>query len=301
MRARGLRFLVVILLACGAADGGAATVAAGRHWQISIDRIECEAATSRLFIGSRIRYLGPRGVVEAPVSQLVEGGGRTHSPRSLAWQGGSKPLAAWLSAGGLREVPANESGEVRFRFEVGENARELTFEFGDLDAIVLTRARAAGPADICAALRKPGQIQATRKTRAARVAGALSGVRVYREGYPCLPPVRGARRTVPAPHPPYLPEQLLVFGRGFLPNARQVGLPMGIAAAQSYAYGGLDDLGAYETAARRAVAADYPAYGRGLAPESTARYFAFNWGVQKAASGNEMLSIGIYAVRPCPK
>lgn len=294
-----MRVFPALVLLSAAANVGAA-VGSGRHWQASIDSIECEAAAARVFIGTRIRYLGPSGVVEAPVSQLVEGGGRTHAPKSLAWQGGSKPLAAWLSAGGLRDLPANEAGDVRFRFEVGENARELKFEFGDLDAIVLTRARAAGPADICAALLKPGQIQATRKTRAARVAGALSGVRVYREGFPCLPPARGARRTVRAPHPPYLPEQLLVFGRGFLPNARQVGLPMGIAAAQSYAHGGLDDLGAYETAARQAVSADYPAYGRGLAPESTARYFAFNWGVQRAASGNDMVSIGIYAIRPCP-
>ncbi len=289
MPVRALRFLVPVLLACQAADGSAAPAAAGRHWEISIDRIECEAAASRVLVGTRIRYVGPRGVAEAPISRLVDGDGRANAPTSLAWQGGSKPLAAWLSAGGLRDVPAGEAGEVRFRFEVGEAAKELTFEFGDIPAFSLTRTGGAG--GLCERLLKPSQLAAVR-TRRARVAES-PGFRIYRNVYPCLPASRGTVRTVEAQYPPQLPEQLLVFGRGYLPNARQVELPMGKAAAQSYVYAGAEELNAIETAARRALLEDFPQYAR-------AGYFAFNWGAQAAASGNRMYSIGIYAVRPCP-
>ena len=96
--------------------------------------------------------------------------------------------------------------------------------------------------------------------------------RVYRAGYPC----GAARRTTEADHPPYLPKQLLLLGRGFLP------------------YVGEDNLAAVEPAARQAMLADFPPYAMG-------KYFAFNWGSQKGASGNELYSIGIYEVRACPR
>jgi hypothetical protein len=98
---------------------------------------------------------------------------------------------------------------------------------------------------------------------------------------------------VAADYPPYLPKQLLLFGRGYLPSAREVALPMGRAPAQAYAYSGPDELKALEAAARKAIAADFPQYDK-------ARHFAFNWGVQKARSGNDLYSIGIYELRACP-
>ena len=58
-------------------------------------------------------------------------------------------------------------------------------------------------------------------------------------------------------------------------------------------YSGLDELNAVEDAARRAISADFPQYAGGA-------HFAFNWGVQKAASGNEMYSVGIYAIARLP-
>jgi hypothetical protein len=85
-----------------------------------------------------------------------------------------------------------------------------------------------------------------------------------------------------------------VLGRGYLPNARSIELPMGRAPAQSYAYAGVDDLKFIEDAARRALAADFPQY---RAP----RYFAFNWGVQRSQSGNEIFAVGVYDLRPCPE
>jgi hypothetical protein len=68
-----------------------------------------------------------------------------------------------------------------------------------------------------------------------------------------------------------------------------------VAPAQPYAFAGADDLAAVDDAARRALAADFPDYPIGD------KYFAFNWGVQKAQSGNEAYSVGIYELRPCPK
>ena len=68
---------------------------------------------------------------------------------------------------------------------------------------------------------------------------------------------------------------------------------MGRAAAQSYAYAGVDDLKAIEDAARGALGADFPQY---RAPQ----YFAFNWGVQRSPSGNELFAIGVYELRACP-
>ena len=73
---------------------------------------------------------------------------------------------------------------------------------------------------------------------------------------------------------------------------------MGKAPAQSYFYMGVDKLDAVENAARRLMAADFPEYRAGLA---ATKHFAFNWGMQKAQSGNALYSIGIYDVRPCPK
>jgi hypothetical protein len=118
-------------------------------------------------------------------------------------------------------------------------------------------------------------------------------MRVYRAAYPCKPEGSSAPRTIEAQYPPYLPEQLLVFGRGYLPSLRQVELPMGKAAVQTYAYTGRDDLEPFEAFAKRTVLADFPAFG--------ARHFAFNWGLQDAAHGNKVYSIGLYAPRACPK
>ncbi|HEX2333759.1 MAG TPA: hypothetical protein VHI32_11370, partial [Burkholderiales bacterium] len=116
-----------------------------------------------------------------------------------------------------------------------------------------------------------------------------STFRSFARGTPCNP-----SRTVAAEYPPYLPRQLLFFGRGYLPGVRQIELPMGRAPAQSYAYAGPDDLAAVEKAARQALRADFPQY------ESPSKYFAFNWGVQKTQSGNVAYSIGIYELRRCP-
>jgi hypothetical protein len=232
-------------------------------------------------------------VVEAPISRLVDGNGKPYVPKSLVWKAGGKQIAVLLAAGGLRQLPSAESGEVQLRFEVRDPAGVLQFEFGDLKACPLTRARTTAASGICDSLLKPAQIQPVRGSRPVRAAGAKTGVRAFRDGYPCLAPSKGPWRTIEAPHPPYLPEQLLVFGRGYLPNVRQIELPMGRAAAQSYPYAGLDELKAIEDAALRAMAADFPEYSSG------SKHFAFNWGIQKAASGNELYSVGIYAVRPC--
>jgi hypothetical protein len=293
MNASALGLLVPALLFCHAGDSRGSAVASGRNWQISIDGSACDAAGSLLTIGARIRYLGRGGVVEAPISQLVDGNGKPYLPKSLVWKGGGRPFAALLATGGLGPLQSAESVEVQLRFEVRDAAGDLQLEFGDVKAFPLTRKATSAKAGICASLLKPGQIQSVRRSRPVRIEGAKAGVRAFRDGYPCLPAPRAAWRMAEAQYPPYLPEQLLVFGRGYLPNARQIELPMGRAAAQSYSYAGLDDLKAIEDAARLAVVADFPAYASG------SKYFAFNWGVQKATSANEMYAVGIYAVRPC--
>jgi hypothetical protein len=294
MKLRAAGFLVPALLLCHPAHGAGSAPASGRNWQVSIESASCDAATSLVTVGARIRYLGTGGVVEAPISRLVDGNGKPYVPKSLVWKAGGKQIAVLLAAGGLRQLPSAESGEIQLRFEVRDPAGALQFEFGDIKAFPLTRARTAAGASICDSLLKPAQIQPVRGSRPTRAAGAKPGVRAFRDGYPCLAPAKGPWRTIEAPHPPYLPEQLLVFGRGYLPNVRQIELPMGRAAAQSYPYAGLDELKAIEDAALRAIAADFPEYASG------SKHFAFNWGIQKAASGNELYSVGIYAVRPCP-
>ncbi|HEV3008989.1 MAG TPA: hypothetical protein VGX52_08155 [Burkholderiales bacterium] len=279
-------FLLLAMVFCCAADGNAAAIASGRNWRLSIDRIECEAAESRLIIGTRIDYLGPRGPVEAPVIQLIDAEGRQYLPRSLVWRHGSKQLAAWLSSGGLSNIQSEYIGEMQLKFEVRGAAGDLKLEFGDIKALALTRKRTSA----CEGLLKPDQLQAARMSRPARAGSSKPGIRIYRAAYPCIP-----QRTSEAEYPPYLPRQLLLFGRGYLPNARQIELPMGRAAAQSYSYVGPDSLDAIEDAARRALMADFPEYGAG------SKYFAFDWGTQKAASGNELYSIAIYDLRTCPK
>ena len=284
--------LPALLLAAGiGCHAGASPIASGKHWQLSIDSIACEAAESRITLGTSIRYLGPKGVAEAPVSQLVDGNGKPYPPKTLAWKGGGKDLAAWLSAGGLKNVRQELESAVQLRFELRDAAGALQLEFGDIKAIPLTR---AAPKGLCEGLLKPAQIQAPRRPAPAHVDGSKLGFKVYRAAYPCAPGARAPMRSTEAQYPPYLPEQLLVFGRGYLPNLRQVQLPMGRAPAQSYAYTGPEELKAIEDAAQRAAAADFPQFG-------SAKHYAFNWGAQKAASGNDMYSIGFYAIRPCAK
>jgi hypothetical protein len=278
---------------CHAACCDAAAVASGRNWRISVDSIECRPAESLLVIGTRIRYLGPKGPVEAPVSRLVDGEGKQYLPKSLVWKSGSKALAQWLASGGLANVQSENIGEVQLKFEAGGATGGLDLEFGDIKAFSLTRKK-AGFEGACESLLEPGEIQAPRAPRPARVEKPKLGFPVHRARYPCVSPPR-ALQIVAAEHPPYLPRQLLLFGRGYLPNARQVDLPMGRAAAQPYSYAGLDNIVAVEDAARRAVLADFPEYA------NRSKYFAFNWGTQRSASGNEVYSIGIYDVRPCPK
>ena len=269
-----LGFLVLALLAGAPAHTAEAS---GRNWRISVESFECRPLLS---LGISIRYLGPPGPVEAPLSRLVDGQGKRHPPRSLVWRRGSKALADWLAAGGIAALHPESVAEIELRFEVGDASGDLALEFGDIPAFAVT---ANGKCLAPDRLRTP-------RARAPRGAKADGAFQVHRARYSCTP-----SRTIAAEYPPYLPRQLLLFGRGYLPNAREVDLPMGKAPAQPYLYSGLDQLDAVEQAARRAIAADFPQYA------APSRYFAFNWGVQKAASGNELYSIGIYELRACPK
>ena len=295
MNRRALGLLLPAVLICHSADSDAAAVASGRNWRISLERIQCEEAGSLLVIGTRVHYLGPKGPVEAPVNELMDGEGRQIRPKGMVWKNGSKQLAQWLPSGGLANVQSEYIGEVRLNFDVRSATGELKFIFGDIKAFPLTRKGTSTSKGICENLLKPGQIHAPRMSRAARAEGLK--LRVYRESYPCVAP-QGTLRTIETDHPPYLPKQLLLFGRGYLPNARQVELPMGKAPAQPYFYADVDELDAVENAARRLIAADFPEYRAGLA---ATKNYAFNWGVQKAQSGNDLYSIGIYDVRACSK
>ena len=118
MTGRALGLLLPAMLIFQAADAGAAAVASGRNWRISIDRMQCEAAGSVLVIGTRVHYLGPKGPVEAPVSELVDGEGRQIRPRSMVWKDGSRQLAQWLPSGGLANVQSEYIGEVQLKFDV---------------------------------------------------------------------------------------------------------------------------------------------------------------------------------------
>ena len=265
------RVLLLIWPVCAVAAD-----ASGRNWRLSIDRVECEG--SALAIGARIRYLGPKGPVEAPLSILTDGDGRQHAPRSLVWKAGARQHAAWLSAGGLSNLQSEDIGEFQLNFALRDAVADLRLEFGDIPAFALTRKRKAG----CEGVLAPAQIQAPRVAR--RPAAGKSTIRIYRAAYPC-----SGGRTIEAPHPPYLPRQLLLFGRGYLPSAREVELPMGKAPAQSYAYAGPDEPRHLDDATRQAAGV------------VDGRTFLFSWGLQKAASGNEAYSVGIYDLRPCPK
>jgi hypothetical protein len=285
-----------------AAASDAAATASGRHWRIAIGSIECEDAGAVLALGTRIAYVGPKGLVEAPVSRLVDAKGKPYLPKSLVWRGGSKALAQWLPAGGLRNVQSEHTADVELKFDAQGATAPLQLEFGDIKAFYLTRKSASGAGGVCESLLAPGQLAAPRAPRPSRAGSPKLRARVYRAAYPCSEQP-GTLRTTEADHPPYLPRQLLLLGRGYLPAAREVELPMGRATAQSYAYVGVDELKAVEDAARRAITSDFLQYRSSLVPDPPgarrAKYFAFNWGAQRDRSGNEVYSIGIYELRPC--
>ena len=248
---------------------------------MAIERIECQAADAVLVLDTHIDYRGPTGAVEAPVAQLVDEHGKPFLPRSIAW--GSKPLAEWLSGGGLRNLKPGAQGEVQLKVPVAGASGALAVEFGDIAAFAITRRKAKG---FCESVLPIDRIQAPRARAASELDAAQLRFAVHRARYPCR------SGLVAAEYPPYLPRQLLVFGHGFLPNARSVELPMGRAPAQAYAYSGPDNMVAVEQAARTRLLSDFPEYKR---------HFVFNWGSQKSVSGNEMYSFGIYELRACPK
>ena len=286
VKARALAALLPALLV--AAPAGAAAVASGRNWQIAIGSLACEGA-SVLVVGMKASYLGAKGLVEAPISQLVDAKGQRHSPRGLVWKSGSRDNARWLSSGGVADLRSGEVGDFQLKFDVQSASGELKLEFGDIAAFPLTRKDGMS----CESLLRPDRIQPPRKPRTS-LGGPARG-RVYRSAYACLQP-KGGLRTVESLFPPYAARQLLLLGRGYLPNARFINLPSGHTPAQPYAYSGADDLKPVEEAALRALAADFPEYAKGLGT----KYFAYNWGLQDAASGNKLYSIGIYEIRPCP-
>jgi hypothetical protein len=281
-----MKFLLLAVTAVFSCGADAASTASGRNWRLTIYSLECEGAV--LALGARIRYLGPKGPVESPVIRLLDAKGARHLPRSLVWkQPGSRPIADWLSGGGVTNLQSEDVGEVQLKFEPHEAAGEIRLEFGDIDAFPLTR---KGTKTVCAGLLNPADLQTPRFIRSGKE--GKTDLRFYRTAYPCLSPSK-APVTIEAQYPPYLPRQLLVLGRGYLPNAREIALPMGSARAQSYAFSGADDLKGVEGAARRIVAADFPQLAK-------AGGFAFDWGLQKGASGNEVYSIGLYELRACP-
>jgi hypothetical protein len=250
-------------------------------------------------VGIKLRYLGPKGAVEAPISELIDGAGGTIRPRSLVWQGGPRELARWLPTGGLAKVQFEYVGAMQLKFDLPAAAAGLKFAFGDIEAFPLTR---TGAQRACGSLLKPGELQLPRALPRP-VPKEKPDLRVFREAYPCLTPQR-ALRTVEANQPPQHPLHVLLFGRDFLPNVRQVDLPTGNVPAKSYSYTGADALVPLEEEASRMMAADYGDYLPGLvtAPVSASKarkYFAFNWGVQKSRSGGALYPIAIYEVKAC--
>ena len=294
-----MKGLAAALALCGllhAATAGAASVASGRNWQATPAGLRCEGSGGAfLIVDLRLRYLGPKGLVEAPLTRLVDGTGRRFPPQSLVWKSGPRENAQWLVAGGVGNVQPGELGEFAFKFDVRGAGSALQLEFGDIGAFSLTRKDGDGAA--CEKLLPANRIQAPPPP--GKEAGQVKA-RVYRAAYPCA--AQGSLHTIEAKFPPYVPRQLLVFGRGFLPNTREVKLPMGTASAQSYAYTGVSDLDSIEHAARRALGG-FPEYAPHLvAGQADARkkYFLFNWGTEQAPSGNELFSVGVYDLKACP-
>jgi hypothetical protein len=277
-----MKALVAGVLLLVVVPGAVAATAAGRHWRLSIDSLQCQGAL--LVVGAKIRYLGPKGPVEAPVIALADAQGVRHSPSSLVWKQGAKPVADWMAGGGLTLLQTEELGEAELRFPVPEAGGELKLEFGDVPAFAVTKGG-------CAGLLKPAMLKAPAPPRRASAADAKAGLSVHRLRYPCRS--KSSTGFVEAEYPPYLPQRLLVLGRGYLPNARDIALPMGRAPAQSYAFSGAEDRKTVEALARRIAATDFPQYG-------PAGHFAYDWGLQRAASGNEIWSVGIYELRACP-
>lgn len=289
--------LAALALGSAAPVAAAAAPASGRHWQLVLENIDCAAPQAQLALGMRIRYAGPKGPVEAPVIRLVDAAGKPLPPKSLVWQRGSRELAQWLSAGGVAMVAAEDVGTFQFRFDLRGAAGELRLEFGDIRAFALTR---KGARDGCQGVLQAGEIEAPRARRASAAPAAGPLIRVFRGIYPCRPR-EGGLRPMEANHPPYLPRQVLLFGRGYLPNARHIDLPQGKAAAQAYVHAGLATAEAMEQAARKALAQDFPDLASGLLAQggADARFFAFDWGTERSPSGNELHAIGVYDLRRC--
>ena len=85
----------------------------------------------------------------------------------------------------------------------------------------------------------------------------------------------------------------IVLGRGYLPNARLIELPMGWRR-RSRTHAGVDDLKFIEDArAARSPPTFCSTAHRDISPSTGA--------CQRSQSGNEILAVGVYDLRPCLK
>ena len=109
-----LRSVVPVLALLVITDAGAAAVASGRNWRLTINKLQCEAGAT-LVIDTRIEYLGPTVPAETPANELADGEGRQIRPKSLVWKAGSKDLARWLTAGKMANVTTLVSTDVQLK------------------------------------------------------------------------------------------------------------------------------------------------------------------------------------------
>ena len=232
------------------------------------------------------------------MSQLVDGKGKRASCRSsLVWK--QRQQAARRLA--LRRRPEQPAVRGRRRgrsssFDVARGARRRCSSSSATSARLRSRARERRVRTGCSS---PTQLQAPRVARSRpKRAGRKSDLRVLSQAR--IPACRRRRRRHRRRrrYPPYLPRQLLVFGRGYLPNARR-----DRSCRWAQRAGAVLCAMPARTSSRRVRGAPRARGGARRFPAATRkrRHFAFNWGVQKAArAATSSYSVGLYDLRACP-
>jgi hypothetical protein len=279
---------------------------ASRNWRLRLREIGCTPTLSLLSVRADVQYIGPTGIVEAPVLTVADAEGNEHAPGAVGMPKDAAPeVQAWaasvLGGGGARRklVSGTQLGTVESQFPLPAAVRGLRLHFADIEPFPVANTSYEGLRGLCRAL-AAGAGADRAPTPGPKAASGGKTISMYAGMYPCNS--GQATRMSMADYPPDAPVQVLTLGKGFLPSARAANTNQGRVPARGYMYNGPEDAQAVKEFAREMIAGDFPQYCSSLALPAGGSlfrgepYYAALW---QRTRFRDFHVVGIYAQRPC--
>jgi hypothetical protein len=289
-----------------ALQSGSPFSAESANWRLQITNITCSPDVAVLTVELDIRYIGATGPVERPLVSVVDLQGREYVPASVPRQQRADARVLWIMYVANDAVLRFEQGQAfsgcSFVFNLSNDASGLQLHFADIDPFPIVGYRYSGFDEFRAQARNwkthPPQI----RPRNDRPADGLT-IPIYVGVYPCQP-ADGSVQVTSGSSPPYLPERVLMWGLGYLPNYRAVKLSRGQCPVRSYMHNNTQTTPSQD-AVRGAVCRDFPEFcsaslvTTGDQLIGAERHFVYVFGLERGRFQRRLLSLGIYRIRAC--